>query len=111
MTSKVIDEEANTRYEKGMMEFGVESPLYYPISIAALVNMVALIYGIMQMLIHGGFEDLFVQLFLSGFGVVNSWPVYKAMFFRGDRGKMPLKITLSSIAFTYVLYLASSMVF
>nr|XP_043606225.1 cellulose synthase-like protein G3 [Erigeron canadensis] len=111
VTSKVVDKEANTRYEQGMMEFGVESPLFYPISIAAMLNLVAFAYGIMQSLTYGGLESLFVQLFLSGFGVINGWPIYQAMFIRTDRGKMPLKITLRSIAIACMLYIASPLIF
>lgn len=111
MTNKVIDKEANIRYEKGMMEFGVESPFFYPISVVALVNLVALIVGIMKMIKNGGFEDLFVQLFLVGFGVLNSWPIYEAMFIRNDHGRMPLKITLRSIIIASMVYLTSPLVF
>ncbi|XP_023745621.1 cellulose synthase-like protein G2 isoform X1 [Lactuca sativa] len=111
VTNKVIDKEANIRYEKGMMEFGVESPFFYPISVVALVNLVALIVGIMKMIKNGGFEDLFVQLFLVGFGVLNSWPIYEAMFIRNDHGRMPLKITLRSIIIASMVYLTSPLVF
>ncbi|KAI3710667.1 hypothetical protein L2E82_40456 [Cichorium intybus] len=111
LTNKVVDEEANTRYEKGMMEFGVESPFFYPISIVALVNLLSFIYGIMEIVKYGGLEDLFVQLFLAGFGVLNSWPIYEAMAIRNDKGKMPLKITLRSIVCASMLYLASPLVF
>ncbi|GJY38101.1 cellulose synthase-like protein G3 [Tanacetum coccineum] len=111
VTSKVVDKEASKRYDQGMMEFGVESPLFYPIVVAALVNLLAFTYGIVQIITYGGLDDLFVQLFLSGFGVVNSWPIYEAMFIRSDGGKMPLKITIRSIGLAIILYLASPIVF
>ncbi|XP_071693115.1 cellulose synthase-like protein G3 [Rutidosis leptorrhynchoides] len=111
ITSKVVDEEANKRYDQGMMEFGVESPFFYPISVAALINLVAFVNGIVHILEYGRLEEFFVQLFLSGFGVVNGWPIYEAMFIRSDHGKMPLKITLVSIVITSMLYLAPSLFF
>ncbi|PWA91287.1 cellulose synthase-like protein G3 [Artemisia annua] len=110
VTSKVVDEEARQRYDQGMMEFGVESPFFYLISMAALVNLGAFIYGIVHFLTYGGLEDLFVQFFLSAFGVVNSWPIYDAMFIRSDRGKMPAKITSRSIALACILYVAVTLV-
>lgn len=111
VTSKVVDEEASTRYKHGMMEFGVESPFFYPISVAALHNLIALISGVVGVLKHGGFQDLFLQFLLVGFGVVNSWPVYQAMVFRNDPGKMPLKITLTSLAIASMLYLVAPFAF
>nr|GFA68775.1 cellulose synthase-like protein G3 [Tanacetum cinerariifolium] len=93
-----------------MMEFGVESPFFYPLSMAALINLGAFIYGIVHFLTYGGLQDLFVQFFLSAFGVVNSWPIYEAMFIRSDRGKMPSKITSRSIALACILYVAVTLV-
>ncbi|XP_024993915.1 cellulose synthase-like protein G2 [Cynara cardunculus var. scolymus] len=107
VTSKVVDEEASTRYKHGMVEFGVESLFFYPISVAALLNLIALIFGVMGVFKHGGLQDLFLQFLLVGFGVVNSWPVYQAMVLRNDPGKMPLKITLTSFAIASMLYLVA----
>ncbi|KAI3727759.1 hypothetical protein L6452_16379 [Arctium lappa] len=111
VTSKVVDEEASTRYNHGMMEFGVESLFFYPISVAALHNLIALISGVTGVLKHGGRQDLFLQFLLVSFGVVNSWPVYQAMVFRNDPGKMPLKITLTSVAISSMLYLVPPFAF
>ncbi|KAJ9550099.1 hypothetical protein OSB04_022642 [Centaurea solstitialis] len=111
VTSKVVDQEASTRYENGMMEFGVESLFFYPISVAALHNLIALIFGVVGVLKHGGLEDLFMQFLLVGFGVVNSWPIYQAMVFRSDPGKMPLKITLTSVAIASMLNLVAPFAF
>ncbi|KAL4566671.1 hypothetical protein LXL04_030791 [Taraxacum kok-saghyz] len=111
VTNKVIDEEANKRYKQRMMEFGVESPFFYSISIAALVNLIAFIIGIIHIITYEGLEDLFVQLFLAGFGVLNSWPIYEAMVMRNDRGRMSLKITLGAATLTLMLYVVSALVF
>ncbi|KAI3497543.1 hypothetical protein L1887_40239 [Cichorium endivia] len=111
VTSKVVDEERRRLYEKGMMEFGLESPFFYPISVAGLINLVAFIYGVVQLIKYGGLEDLFVQFFLAGFGVVNSWPVYEAMVLRSDHAKMPLKITVMSVGLASIICLAAPLVF
>ncbi|KAJ9550100.1 hypothetical protein OSB04_022643 [Centaurea solstitialis] len=111
VTSKVVDQEASTRYKNGMMEFGVESLFFYPISVAALHNIIAFVFGLVGVLKHGGLEDLFMQLLLVGFGVVSSWPIYQAMVFRSDPGKMPLKITVTSFAIASMLYLVAPFVF
>lgn len=34
------------------------------------------------------------EMLLAGFGVANCWPVYKAMFLRSDKGKMPESVKI-----------------
>ncbi|GFS38068.1 cellulose synthase like G1 [Actinidia rufa] len=58
------------RYEQGIFDFGVASPMYLPLTMGAFINLIALVRGICQVYFNGGFEDLFLQLFLAGFGVI-----------------------------------------
>ncbi|KAI3812823.1 hypothetical protein L1987_17535 [Smallanthus sonchifolius] len=112
VTSKVLDSELSKRYEKGVFEFGVESPLLLMISVTAMVNLFAFLVGIRKVLIDSEkFEALFVQVFIAGFGVVNSWPVYEGMVLRSDKGKVPTTITLKSICVALVLCLGFSSAF
>ncbi|KAJ9550103.1 hypothetical protein OSB04_022646 [Centaurea solstitialis] len=53
--------------------------------------------GVIQVFKNGRFEELFAQLFIAGFGVINSWPIYEAMVLRSDKGKMPLMTTVKAI--------------
>lgn len=57
---------------------------------SALINLLSFVRD-------NGFEDRFFQIFIPGFGLVNHWPVYEAVFFRNDDGKMPMKITVISV--------------
>ncbi|KAJ0769408.1 hypothetical protein HanLR1_Chr03g0112411 [Helianthus annuus] len=41
-------------------------------------------------------NGLFGQMFLSCLGFVNSWPIYEAMLWRTDKGKMPRVISVIS---------------
>jgi cellulose synthase/poly-beta-1,6-N-acetylglucosamine synthase-like glycosyltransferase len=111
VTNKVVDDELGRRYDKGIFEFGVASSLFLPLTTAALINLLSFVRGIIHIFVYGGFEDLFLQIFIAGFGVVNCWPVYEAAFFRRDDGKMPMKITVISVVLASVLYLASSLAF
>ncbi|CAL5433452.1 unnamed protein product [Camellia sinensis] len=112
VTSKVVDNEQGKRYEQGIFEFGVESKMFLPITMAAIINLVSFVSGIIQVLSNGlRFEDVFTQLFIAGFGVLNSWPVYEAMVLRSDKGKLPTKITLTSVVLSWLLYLVSSWAF
>ncbi|KAH7841452.1 hypothetical protein Vadar_030051 [Vaccinium darrowii] len=111
VTNKVVDDELGKRYNQGIFEFGVASPLYLPLTTSALINLFSVVWGLVQVFVNGGFEDLFLQILLAGFGVVNCWPVYEAVFFRSDDGKMPVKITVISLVLASVLYLATSLAF
>ncbi|KAL4569579.1 hypothetical protein LXL04_025220 [Taraxacum kok-saghyz] len=111
VTSKVLDSEMTKRYEQGIFTFGVDSPVFVSINVAAIVNLFAFLVGIKQVLIDGRFEELFGQLCIAGFGVVNGWPIYEGMVFRSDKGKMPVITTLKSACLALVIYWAFSFMF
>ncbi|WOH02358.1 hypothetical protein DCAR_0521747 [Daucus carota subsp. sativus] len=112
VTSKVVDVKQNQRYEQGMFEFGVASPLFFPVTTTAILNLVAFSSGVVQIWRNANAgEDMFVQMFIAGFVVLNSWPVYDAIIFRADTGKMPLKVSLISVAFACIIYLSVASAF
>ena len=94
LTSKVLEEEESAVYDKGLFHFGVDSPNFALLGTVAIVNLSALVIGTLKAARkEGGFDEMFVQLFLSGFSVLNCLPVIEAMFVRSDGGKMPRKVT------------------
>lgn len=112
VTSKVVDDNEQTyRYEQGIFEFGVSSPMFIPITMAAIINLVAFSSGIIRVLVmgNGSFENVFVQMLIAGFVAVNSWPIYEAIVLRTDKGKMSVKITFISVALAWLLCLAISL--
>ena len=111
VTSKVVEEEQSKRYQKGIFEFGVPSPIFLPLTTAAIINLVAFLSGFAKACRQRSLEDVFLQMFLAGFAVVNCCPVYEAMAWRRDQGKLPLKITVISVVLAWALYSASSMAF
>ncbi|KAL5718948.1 hypothetical protein ACHQM5_011798 [Ranunculus cassubicifolius] len=111
LTSKVVDGEQSKRYEQGLFEFGVASPLFVPLTTTALINLIALMVGVSEIYKQGSWDENFLQLCLSGFVVLNSWPIYEAIVWRSDNGKMPQMVTFISIFLTLTFYLASSLIF
>ncbi|XP_031504694.1 cellulose synthase-like protein G3 [Nymphaea colorata] len=93
ITSKVVDDQIVKRYKQGAFEFGTVSPFFVTISAAAVISLISLIVGAVRAVSQGAMADMLVQLFISGFVVVNSWPIYEGMFLRKDSGKMPKKVT------------------
>ncbi|XP_076895897.1 cellulose synthase-like protein G3 [Bidens hawaiensis] len=104
VTSKAVDEERKRLYEQGVFEFGVDSVLFYPISVASMVNLWSFVKGVTGVVIYGRLDEFFLQIFISGFAVVNSWPINEGMLLRKDQVKMPLKITLASIVTSMAIY-------
>lgn len=110
ITSKVVDDEQSKRYDQGMFEFGVESPMFLPLSVAALLNLIAFLVSFFHVFKEGYLDRFVVQIFIAGFGILNSLPMYKAMFLRADKGRMPTPTTLTSTFVVVGLYISSYLV-
>ncbi|KAL5718938.1 hypothetical protein ACHQM5_011789 [Ranunculus cassubicifolius] len=111
VTSKVVDGEQSKRYEKGLLEFGVASPLFVSLTTTAFINLIALVVGVSEAFKQGSWDDKFLQVGLSAFAVLNSLPIYEAIVVRVDNGKMPEIITRISMFLTFALCLASFLTF
>lgn len=109
ITSKLQDDELSKRYDQGTFEFGVASPMFVPMTMAAIINLVSFVMGLVGVFRSGvgNMEGLILQILLSGFVVSNCWPVYEAMVFRSDKGKMPTKITLIAVFLASILIVGS----
>ncbi|KAF8380022.1 hypothetical protein HHK36_027491 [Tetracentron sinense] len=111
VTSKVVDDEQSKRYNQGIFEFGVPSPLFVPLATTALINLVSFLVGLIGVIRFRNMEEIFVQLFLSGFVMVNCWPIYEAIVLRTDKGRMLTKTTKISILLALTLYLSVALAF
>ncbi|KAK8478490.1 hypothetical protein V6N13_096002 [Hibiscus sabdariffa] len=108
VTSKVIDDEQNKRYEQGLFEFGVPSSLFVALAMAAMINLSSLILGLIKFLNGSNREGLVMQLVLTGSIVMNCLPIYQAMVLRSDKGKMPIKTTVSAAILASAVYAVAS---
>ncbi|XP_031495449.1 cellulose synthase-like protein G2 [Nymphaea colorata] len=107
LTNKDVDDQVVKRYKQGLFEFGVDSPMFFTISATAVISLVALVVGGVRVVMQGDVEEMMAQLFISGFAVVNSWPVYEAMVVRRDGGRMPTKITVLAALSGCAFYMVS----
>ncbi|XP_058070313.1 cellulose synthase-like protein E6 [Magnolia sinica] len=106
ITSKVIDEEALKRYKKELMEFAVASPMFIPPTTLSLLNLFYFLKAMMIMVTTGGwaiFDHMALQIIISGYISLISVPLYEAMFFRKDKGRMPTSITIYSMGLALAL--------
>ncbi|CAN0840907.1 Cellulose synthase-like protein G2 [Linum grandiflorum] len=110
VTSKVVDEEQSKRYDRGMFEFGVASPIFVPMTMASLISLLSFLVGVWKIW-SGNSDELLIQILLSGFGVMNSFPIYQAMLFRNDPGKLQPKTTLVAVFLSVALCSVASLLF
>ncbi|XP_043695587.1 cellulose synthase-like protein G3 [Telopea speciosissima] len=110
VTSNVIHEEQSKRYEQGIFEFGVASPLFVPPTTAAMINLISFLKGKAGFFKDGNLGEVFMQLFISSFVVVNCWPIYEAIALRKDGGKMPAKTIVTSALLAWILYSMASLI-
>ncbi|CAN1779048.1 Cellulose synthase-like protein G3 [Linum perenne] len=109
VTNKVVDEEQSKRYDQGIFEFGIHSIMFVPPTVAALINLLALLYGLVTLVhIDGVMVDTpLVQLLMVGFGVVNCWPIYEAVGWRSDKGSMHVKTRVLSVSLALAFYVVA----
>lgn len=107
VTSKVLDEDQSKRYDQGTFEFGVASPMFVPLTSAAILNLAAYSWGHVEAFKGSiGLEGMFLQMFIAGFGVVNCIPIYEAII-RSDKGRIPTKTTTVSLLLAFALYVVA----
>ncbi|XP_078150223.1 cellulose synthase-like protein G3 [Carex rostrata] len=85
LTSKVMDDDQSKRYDQGLFDFGVDSPFFVILGTAAILSLCAFTVGLIR-------NGMVLEMFLAGYGVVNCWPVYEALFLRSDSGRMPERV-------------------
>ncbi|XP_022721669.1 cellulose synthase-like protein G3 [Durio zibethinus] len=110
VTSKVIDNEQSKRYDQGLFEFGVPSPMFVTLTMAAIINLFSFSYGLIHFLNGSNKEGLFIQLFLSASIVMNCLPIYQAIALRSDKGKMPISTTITATVLASAIYAVATIV-
>ncbi|KAL2495846.1 Cellulose synthase-like protein E1 [Forsythia ovata] len=101
ISAKVADQDVSQRYEQEKMEFGVTSPMFIILSSVAMLNLFCLVGMLKKMMVIGEFkyvyETMALQILLCGVLVLINLPLYSALFFRRDKGRMPSSVTVKSV--------------
>ncbi|CAA7037390.1 unnamed protein product [Microthlaspi erraticum] len=109
VTSKADDEEVNKRYEQDIFDFGSSSYMLLPVTTIAIVNLLALVWGLY--ILFAGREDFVLELMLASFAVVNCLPIYESIALRKDDGKLPNMVCFSAGTVTFVLIVSGYFLF
>ncbi|XVE90171.1 hypothetical protein DITRI_Ditri20bG0056700 [Diplodiscus trichospermus] len=101
ITEKITDDDVSKRYEQELIEFGAASPMFDILATLAMLNLFISFGAIKKVIVeadHLKVLDIFgLQILLCLLLVTINWPVYQALFFRNDNGKMPSSVAYKSI--------------
>lgn len=95
LTPKVVSEDVLTSYEEEVMEFGSSSSMFTIIATLAMLNLFSFLKSLKIIIFRFEFnnlEKLASQIVLCGLMVMNSMPVYEALFVRKDKGRFPFSV-------------------
>ncbi|KAE8663141.1 Cellulose synthase-like protein E1 [Hibiscus syriacus] len=108
VTAKVADEDVLKRYDSELIEFGASSPMFDILATLAMLNLFGIIGAVKKVIVNADEEskvlDQFgLQILLCLVLVTINLPVYQALFFRKDNGKMPTSVTCKSVIFALLV--------
>ena len=105
ISAKVAEDNVSQRFEKEVMEFGNSSPMLTLLATLALLNLFCLLGALLKeaviVISEGSLricETLELQVLLSGVLVLINIPVYRGLFLRKDKGRLPSSVAFKSTA-------------
>ncbi|KAL6975183.1 hypothetical protein U1Q18_023978 [Sarracenia purpurea var. burkii] len=112
VTSKVSDPDVARRYDQEIMEFRSPFPMFIILATLAVLNLICFVWAAATAVISGGgvgevCETMALQILLCGALVVVNWPLYMALFFRKDNGRLPASVKAKSLYFAFLVCICS----
>ncbi|KAL0414371.1 UNVERIFIED_CONTAM: Cellulose synthase-like protein E6 [Sesamum radiatum] len=107
LTSKVVDEQQETRFRQGIYDFQVSAMLLIPILTLYILNLAAFISRIPSL--FQKCDELLAQTVLAFYVVVVNYHLLEGMFLRKDSGRIALSHTFLSIAISAIILACGSL--
>ncbi|KAL9233680.1 hypothetical protein vseg_008644 [Gypsophila vaccaria] len=102
-----VDDEVLQRYQRGIMEFGVASPMVTILSTLASINLFALVVCAVNMIMTENkavfIKSMSLQILLCGVLVLINFPLFEALYIRNDKGKIPRSVTLKATFLAFLV--------
>lgn len=99
ITAKLSDEDVLKRFTSEVMEFGASTPMFTMLATVALINLFCLVGTVVKNIAMSEEPIMPLQCAVCSLLVLLNMPLYEALFFRSDDGKMPFSITVKSSIF------------
>ncbi|XP_042943228.1 cellulose synthase-like protein G2 [Carya illinoinensis] len=107
-TNKVVDDEQVKLYGMGKFDFQTSNMFLLPMVALIILNMAALVGGLLRVIFVGDWDRMFVQVFISCYILFVNLPIIEGMIIRKDKGRIQPSVTqLSVITCIFFLFLGS----
>eukprot|EP00262_Sarcandra_glabra_P021202 TRINITY_DN8826_c0_g1_i1.p1 TRINITY_DN8826_c0_g1~~TRINITY_DN8826_c0_g1_i1.p1 ORF type:complete len:369 (-),score=29.32 TRINITY_DN8826_c0_g1_i1:38-1144(-) len=103
LTNKVVSKEQIERYEMGKFNFEGATLVLVPLVTIVIINMTSFIGGIMRVIVEKSLDEMFVQVLLSFFVSLLSYPIFEGILKRKDKGRVPTRITILSVILSMII--------
>ncbi|GFP95895.1 cellulose synthase-like protein g1 [Phtheirospermum japonicum] len=110
LTNKVVDDEQEERFNKGIYDFQGSPMVIAPICILYILNLASFVFGIMRIIQSREADELFVQAFISFFGIIVNYHVFEGMILRKDKGRVSPSVSLFSLVIAAIILCFGSLV-
>ncbi|KAK6161372.1 hypothetical protein DH2020_004753 [Rehmannia glutinosa] len=108
LTDKVVDDERETRFKKGIYDFQGSPMLIAPICSLYIFNLASFFIGMARIVNTHKANELLVQAFIPLFGAIVNYHVLEAMVVRTDKARISPSVSLLSVAIaTFILCFGS----
>ncbi|KAK4482800.1 hypothetical protein RD792_009970 [Penstemon davidsonii] len=110
LTNKDIEEEQLKRHQEGIFDFQASPMLIAPLCTLYIVNVVSFVIGTAKIIRSQNGSEMFVQVFISLFGILMNYHLLEGMFLRKDKGRVSPFVTLLSLAISVVFLFVGSFI-
>uniref|UniRef100_A0A7N0V4T5 Uncharacterized protein n=1 Tax=Kalanchoe fedtschenkoi TaxID=63787 RepID=A0A7N0V4T5_KALFE len=93
-TNKALDEEQVKLYHAGKFNFQASDMLVGPLVFVVTLNVISLVFGSARAFFFNDWDRMFIQICMSFYVTIMSWPVIEAMLIRKDKGRIGFEVTL-----------------
>ncbi|XP_021689910.2 cellulose synthase-like protein E6 isoform X2 [Hevea brasiliensis] len=102
ITPKMVTDDVLKRYKQEVIEFGSSNTMFTIIATLAVLNLFSFVGAMAKRVTDlemdfKTLEMLMPQVILCGFVIMVNLPVYRALFFRNDKGCMPHGVMFKSL--------------
>ncbi|XP_028762335.1 cellulose synthase-like protein G2 [Neltuma alba] len=100
-------EQRTTLYQMDMFDFRTSHMFLVPLLAFLSINVSCFIGGLCRVVVfeEGNWEDMFLQILISGYVIVVNYPIIEGLLLRKDKGRVPTSVVPSFVALFVIIHL------